>query len=465
MRVGWGARQGAVFTNMAQSDRRDLTVSKGLLLRDMPRVAFYCQKCGSGNTPGLDACERCGTPLWLVTEPTTARYEVNHATPYEEHLLERISLLEHYIGRLTNRFDKILEVMLRQAQTAYLDHTLLESLIALLDGTGVVESGAVGAVWQMRQAWDSSQQASTARIALRKQKILAQYKGPETALLTASLDAALPLLEENPGGPGVKQLELSLPLAPDNAALLYLLGESFYIARKPVLARTYLVRALASEPHNGLGQLLSGLLSGDAGESRKAQTLLQTAVQSLGPNVPAHYALGRLYAGAQDWAGALREFKQALAIKRSSEVLYASAYVYYVSSRFKLAERFMRKVLEADEGYAAAWYWLGCWAWQAGDLTEARDCFRNAHEAEPDNETYRQAARRRGRGVNAPPELMPFGQNRRSKKIISGGDEHLAEFLRSETLLLCRTTEMPELSVLPLPEPGNSVLPLPEPGN
>ncbi len=410
----------------------------------MSSLSYFCQKCGRGNAIGLELCESCGTRLLLIVEPPSARYEINYATPYEEHLLERISLLETYLNRMTERFEKILDLMMRQAQTAYLDHTLLESLIALLDGSGVIESGEVGALWQMRRTLDSSRHARSERQSRLKKHLLAQHKDGEITQFTAHIDEGLELLEARQNKRGMEKLESALLLSPSNGALLFLLGQHFYFAGKPTLASDYLAQSLLHDPQNGLACLLLGLLCGDKGDAGHAKTLLQIGTQLLGVNFPAHYALGRLQAAEGNWAEALSSFKKALAAKnQSEEAQFAVGCAYYALNRFKLALRFMHKVVEEDENYAEAWYRLGFTAWRLGDQREAQECFLAAHEAETDNVAYKKATRLNIAEGEAPPDSPLFGVTRRTKKLISGGDKRLAAYLRKEVEKLCLLFPIP----------------------
>lgn len=412
----------------------------------MPRIAFYCQKCGSGNAPGRDACFHCGTRLWLITEPPTARYEINHATPYEEHLLERISLLEHNIARLTERFERILELLLRQSHNSYLDHTLLESLIALLNGSEVIQNGTLSAIWHMRQTLDAAERNLQLRNEQRKQAILAQHKALDATsseTLAVALQETLPQIEEN-ALTGARQLEKLLPLSPQNSALLYLIGECFYAARKPLLALEYLSSSVKLDARHGATQLLLGLLLGDQGEKQAvfATKYLEKSLQLMGENVPARYALGRLAAAQGRWEDAVKHFKNALAIKRHNQLLYALAYAYFMLNKHKIAQRFMQQILDNDATYAPAWYWLGYWAWQTGALSEARELFRTAAEAAPHEEFYRTLLPpvKKEKQAMVAVELKPFGISRRSKKIVSGGDPRLADFLHEAALEACRPT-------------------------
>ncbi|HET6891982.1 MAG TPA: zinc ribbon domain-containing protein, partial [Pyrinomonadaceae bacterium] len=106
----------------------------------MTQVAHYCQKCLAANPLGQDFCARCGTRLMIVVEPPAARYEMAEVgASSEEHLLERISALENRLARLTERLERGLDLLLRQAQNSYFDRALVKALIALLTEDGIVE--------------------------------------------------------------------------------------------------------------------------------------------------------------------------------------------------------------------------------------------------------------------------------------------------------------------------------------
>jgi tetratricopeptide (TPR) repeat protein len=371
----------------------------------------------------------------LIVEPPSARYEINYASPYEEHLLERISLLENYLGRLTERFEKILDLMMRQAQTAYLDHTLLESLIAALSDSGVVDSRNVSAIWQMKRNMDSSQRERAEKHERIKHKILAQHKDGNDKRFAAQIEKALARIEEGRLARGVKGLEKALLLSPSNGALLFLVGRHYYFANKQTLARDYLAQSLLHDPQNGLACLLLGLLCGDAGEVEHGKTLLGMAAKLLEPNFAAHYSLGRLLAAEGDWTAALEAFKRAQSVSAGKgEGTFAIGCAYYALNRLKLAGRFMQKAVDDDEDYAEAWYWLGLLNQRSGQREEAAKCFQAAAEANKEHPLYREAVRLK----NAPLEPLPFDMPKRSKRLITGGDKRLAAFLKKEIAEMCR---------------------------
>src|SRR5215467_5172582 len=111
-------------------------------------IQHYCQKCRAANPLGQEFCVRCGTRLMLVVHPPSARVDVCETSPHEEHLLERLTLLENTLARLAERLEQGLKLLLRQSETAYANHALVKSLIEILNECGVVDNGRLENKWR-----------------------------------------------------------------------------------------------------------------------------------------------------------------------------------------------------------------------------------------------------------------------------------------------------------------------------
>ena len=98
----------------------------------MPKqISHYCQKCLAVNALGQDFCSRCGTRLMIVVESTSARFEAaEQPVSTDEHLLERISIVENRLTRLTERLERSLDLLLRQAANAARDLKLRREILA-----------------------------------------------------------------------------------------------------------------------------------------------------------------------------------------------------------------------------------------------------------------------------------------------------------------------------------------------
>ena len=111
-------------------------------------ILHFCQKCRAANPLGQEFCLRCGTRLMLVVQPPSARIGSAETTPNEEHLLERLTILENTMERLAERLEQGLKLLLRQSETAYTNHALVKGLIEVLSECGVVDSDRLESIWR-----------------------------------------------------------------------------------------------------------------------------------------------------------------------------------------------------------------------------------------------------------------------------------------------------------------------------
>lgn len=126
-----------------------------------PTIAHYCQKCMAGNPLGQEFCTRCGTRLMLVVEPPAMKHDAAEATTArEEHLLERLSILENKLGRLAERLEKGLSLLLRQSENTYATHTLVKTLIDALAEAGSVDTAELERKWHERREKDGAASSS-----------------------------------------------------------------------------------------------------------------------------------------------------------------------------------------------------------------------------------------------------------------------------------------------------------------
>ncbi len=131
-------------------------------------VSHYCQKCLAANPLGQEFCGRCGTRLMIVVEPAATRVDMSETgTWHDQHVLERLSILENTLGRLAERLEQALKLLLRQSETACVNHALVKSLIDVLAEAGTIRTEKLERLWreqcdklEANRTEDSSQQAA-----------------------------------------------------------------------------------------------------------------------------------------------------------------------------------------------------------------------------------------------------------------------------------------------------------------
>lgn len=84
----------------------------------------------------------------IVIQPPSSRVDSMETTPHEEHLLERLTILENTMARLAERLEEGLKLLLRQSETSYINHALVKSLIETLHESGIVDNDRLETTWR-----------------------------------------------------------------------------------------------------------------------------------------------------------------------------------------------------------------------------------------------------------------------------------------------------------------------------
>jgi tetratricopeptide (TPR) repeat protein len=374
-----------------------------------PTISHYCQKCLAANPLGQEFCGRCGTRLMIVVEPTSSRFEAGPASlSTDEHLLERISAAENRVARLAERLERSLDLLLRYAQNAYFDRSLMRALVGLLTEDGVVDTERLERMWSERCQRDTVEQEENVHRDELRLRIIAGARVSDKQAFEDLVNEGFLLIEDKQIPQGIAKLQSAAEIAEENAALNVFIGEHFFSRGQTKQARAYLTKAHAAMPDDLRISLLLGLTCADDGEVELAKDLLSSTTAQGGSSFAVHYGLGWVFVAEKNWRRALGEFKRALTVRPSPEAHYVLGCLYYELNRDELAVRHLRKATKMDQGYAEAFYLLA----QAYERTGRKDLARQALE---------KADRK---SVNL------FG----ARRLMAGADKRLAEALREDAL-------------------------------
>jgi Flp pilus assembly protein TadD len=410
------------------------------MLNKLGRI--YCQRCLVANSVEQELCTRCGTRLMLVVEPSTLRFEEDAAAgdAYEEHLLERVSVLENQLARLAEKLEQSVELLLRQTRSSYSDHTLLASLVETLGETGALNARRLQTIWHERRDYDTAKAEEKSRRKVLLEKILSLYSGPELEHFARFVGEGLSLFEEDKVEQGVRTLERAAALAHDNGPLNAFLGEHFFRMGQNALSRDYLARAHAADPEDARVRLLLGITCGEEGDAVRARELLVETLRREGPSFAAHFALGRLSAAESDWKTALAEFKRSLAARACPEAHYMLGLTNFQLERNRLALRHLLKAVESDPRYGEAFHLIGLVYLRLGEKKQANAAFALAKELDACGVRPRLAGKPletgkkivRARGVSR--TRRAGAESLAERRLITGGDARFAAALREDVL-------------------------------
>jgi tetratricopeptide (TPR) repeat protein len=398
---------------------------------------IICQKCTHTNPYNREACEQCGTRLMIITE-TRSSYIYGGAESImrptlEEHLLERISMLETALLRSQERLDLVLELVHRQATSGLYDHAMIDALVEHLAEKGAVEGGKLETMWRDRVAEHYEEAGEKARFDSLIEIILREFSGDNIDLFARLLDTGADLFLEGNAKRGIRYFEKAFVLDAANAPLAFFIGEYFFKVNKPPLAQVYLERAIRREPENHLAMLMLGVICGDNGELDLAKNYLNEALKFKKDSFTAHYGLGRILASEGKMGEAMLHLKQALKLKPTPEMHYLVGRAYLDEGRAEIALRHLRQCVDLDPRFDAALYHLGLIYLRQNELLLAQEHFQAAYEINPREPRYRIALKARKAARLAP---MPvFGRAAvSSRKVVTNGDVRIVELLRSDLL-------------------------------
>lgn len=321
------------------------------------KVACYCQNCRTANALGEINCRQCGTRLLLVVFPQSLKYDTNHVPSYyEDHLLERVSLLELRLAQTAEQLAMAYEFIRREAKSFQKDHALLQSFFETLEQVNPDLSEMLSR--NTLELLDEKKEKLAAKN--KHEQILSQifraHDNKQSELFSHLVQEGVKLLRKNEEKQAFLNLERAVLLSPKNVALLNYIGENLYRADRFEAARENLEAAFEIEPHNEKTLLLLGVICADGGETEKARKMLSVLISQPDKNFCVNYIWGMLAAQETNWTESLAAFKQALENAASPEIFYLIGCVYYQLGKHQSALEFLQRAVAADGKYADAWF-------------------------------------------------------------------------------------------------------------
>lgn len=368
----------------------------------------------------------------IIVTPPSVRNEMIWSDAFpQEHLLERISLLELRLVQVTDRLSQALDLMLRQSRTVQSEHLLVETLMEALTASGVIEGGRLSQLWQDKKKAEERQIAAELRREQVQERILSGASGTKADLFTYLVKESFQLIERGDDKQGVRTLERAAALESKNFSLLSYIGEHYFRHDKRSLARDYLQKAHDVSPHEGRVGLLLGVILADEGETDTARDLLEGL--SAEKSFAANFILGMIYAAEQRLSETLAAFKRALAAVPNAETHYLVGSTYAELDRSKMALRHLQKAVELDANFADAWFMLGAVYIRQNDEKSAKDALTMALAARDAGAHSQAILRNPKKYTEIGNTTLIFARLQQVKKnLISGTSPRLVKLLRED---------------------------------
>ena len=321
-----------------------MTLSSALLL---------CQVCGAPNPEEREHCRRCQTKLLVVSGPSTEEDLVfdrafDEGFSFDEHLLERISVLEEVVKRGTETLRQLLGAVRKQERNILVNNTGLSVLRELLEQRRVLARGEWSELWQARMDDQMLSLEKRERFLGRRDRILALFGGARREDFEGLLQEAENALVSFDADGARRAFEAAYSLDESNYELAYLLGESFFDEGDSENALAYFRRVLELKPDHYEGLVYGGALHYERSDLRRAEQLLRRAAGLHPDAFLPHFSLGSVYMGRGDLPRAVAHLERAAQIDPVPQALFLLGSCLYEMGRLGESIRRLEEAVKAD---------------------------------------------------------------------------------------------------------------------
>ena len=293
----------------------------------------------------------------LVVFPPSIRHDDGIIPSYyEDHLLERVSLLELRLGQALGQLAMAYEFIRSEIKSFQKDHALLEAFFETIQKVNpelgeLISQNCLEIFGDKKEklAFENKQEQIL-------REILLNHDNKQTELFTHLVKESQTLLEKNEEKQAFSTLERAALLSPKNVPLLIFIAEHLFRTDKFDLAKENLEKAFELAPQNEKVLLLLGAIYADEAKSEKARRLLSVLVNQPEKSVCVNYIWGMLAASEENWTESIAAFKQTLESAEAAETHYLIGCAYFQLNRRKTALQHLQKAIFLDIKFADAWF-------------------------------------------------------------------------------------------------------------
>ena len=354
---------------------------------------MYCQVCGAHNEDDAEYCQRCRQKLMVLSGSAAPAAEPLDAGDeefsFDEHLLERISILEEVLKRTGETLQKALSAMHRQEESILVHHAGMLALRELLERRGLVDGAEWSDLWESKMDYQFQVLEKRERFAARKDRILGLYEGRRRPAFERLLEEAELALGGLDLAGAMEALETAAGIDRGNHELARFLGESHFQEGRLERALDCMSRVLAIKPDHVQGLVYSGVIRLQQGEERRGQELLERAVMLHGDAFLPHFCLGASLAGRGQSESAAAFLERAVEIDGVPQALYLLGRCRYEMGRPGQAIESLARAVRIDPSFEECHHLLGLCYLDRGWNRKALAAFRTAQQLNPRRMRYR----------------------------------------------------------------------------
>ena len=325
---------------------------------------MLCQTCGAPNADEQEYCNRCHQKLLVLSGAGSAEEEgfeeeSEESFSFDEHLLERISILEEVVKRTAETVRQLLGALYKQEKNILINQTGLATLRELLERKRAIGREEWSDLWESKMDYQLLALEKRERFVAIKDKIAALYHGNRRKIFLQHLEDAEYALFAFDVERAVRALESAYKLDRDNYELAFFLGETHFNEGQAQQALTYFTRVLELKPDHYEGLIYSGVIYHERGEGERAEDHLKRAVARYPDSFLPHFSLGAIYAGDGHLARAAVFLEKAVALDAVPQALFLLGSCYHEMGKLQPAVKYLQEAVRHDPGFEEAYHLLG----------------------------------------------------------------------------------------------------------
>ncbi|MDX1643836.1 MAG: tetratricopeptide repeat protein, partial [Thermoanaerobaculia bacterium] len=354
---------------------------------------MLCQACGTPNDPDDEYCAKCQQKLLVVSgNVLVADVELEEseeeAVSFDEHLLERISLLEEAVRRSAETLQRVLSALNKQERNILVNHTGLTALGEVLEEKAVIDEEQWRTPWKAQLDHQLSALEKRQSFANIKERVAALYRGEEREEFARLLEDAEFALYALDGARAVELLETAFAMDERNYELACFIGETHFNEGEAATALGYFVRVLESKPDHYQGLVYSGVILHEQGRVEDALGFLERAVDLYPESFLPLFSLGAVYAGEGELEAAVHYLERAVGIEPVPQASFLLGSAYYEMSELGRAIDSLERAVRHDPAFEEAHHLLGLAYLDRGWTRRALESFRRAQQLNPKKLRY-----------------------------------------------------------------------------
>jgi tetratricopeptide (TPR) repeat protein len=362
-------------------------------------LEVFCQVCGALNREEQEFCVRCHQKLMVVSglpreeEDPYEEAAGEESFSFDEHLLERISILEEAVKRTAETVRQLLGALHKQEKNILINQTGLSAMRELLEQKRFIGWEEWSELWESKMDYQLLALEKRERFLAVKERIAALHHGDKRKLFLQHLEDAEYALFAFDVERAVDALESAFKLDRDNYELAYFLGETHFNEGDTEQALGYFSRVLDVKADHYEGLVYSGVIYYERGDHTRAEEYLKRAVAIYPESFLPHFSLGAVYAGQGNLAKAVLFLERAVEVDPVPQALFLLGSCYYEMGKLTPAVHFLQEAVRHDPAFEEAHHLLGLAYLDRHWTRKALESFRQAQRLNPKKLQYQDLVR------------------------------------------------------------------------